>query len=108
MCVHVFVGASTARKSAVPLHLQLPELSSILWGFSLVAILESIRILIAIAAQVNQGLHHLDVKTGFLNGEIDEDIYITKLEGAQIKGNKDYALNLQKDLEWPKTSSESL
>ena len=37
--------------------------------FSLVVKLESIRILIAIAAQENWELHHLNVKTAFLNGE---------------------------------------
>ena len=40
--------------------------------FSLVPRMESIRILIAIAAQEKWELHHLDVKTAFLNGEIDE------------------------------------
>ena len=35
---------------------------------SLVARLESIRIQISIAAQENWELHHLDVKTAFLNG----------------------------------------
>ena len=38
--------------------------------FSLIARMESIRILIAIAAQENWELHILDVKTAFLNGEI--------------------------------------
>ena len=46
--------------------------------FSPVAKLESIIILIAIAAQENWELHHLDVKTAFLNGEIKEDVYITQ------------------------------
>ena len=41
--------------------------------FSPVARMESIRILIAIAAQEEWELHHLDVKTAFLNGEIKED-----------------------------------
>ena len=42
--------------------------------FSLVARLELIIILIAIAAQVNWELHHLDVKTAFLNREIEDEI----------------------------------
>ena len=45
--------------------------------FSPVARMDSIRILIAIAAQEKWELHHLDVKTDFLNGEIKEEIYIT-------------------------------
>ena len=75
--------------------------------FSLVATLESIRILIAIAAQVNWELHHLDVKTSFLNVEIDEDIYIIQLEGFLIKGKEDYALKLQKALHGLKHASRA-
>ena len=56
--------------------------------FSLVAKLESIRILIAIVAQVNWDLHHLDVKTTFLNEEINEDINITQPEGFLSLGKR--------------------
>ena len=48
--------------------------------FSPVARLGYITILIAIVAQLNLELHHLDVKTTSLNGEIDEDNYITQSE----------------------------
>ena len=60
--------------------------------------MESIRILIAIAAQERWELHHLDVKTAFLNGEIMEDIYITQLEGFKVKGKEDHILKFQKAL----------
>ena len=63
-----------------------------------VARLESIKILIAIAAQENWELHHLDVKTTFLNGEIKEDIYITQLECFLISGKEDHIQKLQKVL----------
>ena len=66
--------------------------------FSPVVRLESIRILIAIAAQVNWELHHLDVKKAFLNREIDEHIYITQPKGFFIKGKEDHMLRLQKAL----------
>ena len=64
--------------------------------FSPVARMESIRILIAITAQ--DELHHLDVKTAFLNEEIKEDIYISQPEGFKIKGKEDHILNLTKAL----------
>ena len=70
--------------------------------FSPVVRLEYIRILIAIAAQENWELHHLDVKIAFLNGEIKEDIYITQPEGYLINGKEDYILKLQKALYSPK------
>ena len=60
--------------------------------------MESIRILIAIDVQENWELHHLDVKTAFLNGEIEEDIYIAQLEGFSIKGKEGHILKLQKAL----------
>ena len=66
--------------------------------FSPVARMESIRILIAIAAQEEWELHHLDVKTAFLNGEIKEDIYISQPEGFKIKGKEDHILKLRKAL----------
>ena len=66
--------------------------------FSLVARMESIRILIAISAQEEWELHHLDVKIAFLNVEIKEDIYISQLEGFEIKGKEDLILKLRKAL----------
>ena len=60
--------------------------------------MESIKILIAIHEQENWELHHLDVKTTFLNGEIKEDIYITQPESFLIKGKEDHILKLQKAL----------
>ena len=63
-----------------------------------VARMESIRILIAIAAQEEWKLHHLDVKTAFLNGEIKEEIYITQPDGFEVKGKEDHILKLQKAL----------
>ena len=41
-----------------------------------VARFDSIRILIAIAAQLNWNLNHLDIKSAFLNGVIKEDLYV--------------------------------
>ena len=66
--------------------------------FSPVVRMDSIRILIAISAQEKWELHHLDVKTAFLNGEIKEDIYISQHEGFEIKGKEDYILKLRKAL----------
>ena len=66
--------------------------------FSPIARLESIRILIAIAAQENWEIHHLDVKIAFLSGEIKEDIYITQLEGFLMNGKEDHLLKLQNAL----------
>ncbi|PKI74773.1 hypothetical protein CRG98_004791 [Punica granatum] len=45
--------------------------------FSLVAMLKSIRILLAIAAYYDYEIWHMDVKTAFLNGRLLEDVHDT-------------------------------
>ena len=59
---------------------------------------ETIRILIALAALKGWKIHHLDVKSGFLNGEINEVIHVKKIEGFLVKGKKGYVLRLKKAL----------
>ena len=44
--------------------------------FSLVAMLKSIKILLAIACHHDYEIWQMDVKTAFLNGELDETIYM--------------------------------
>ena len=59
---------------------------------------DSIRILIAFAAQLNWNLHHLDVKSAFLNGVIKEDLYVMQPEGFEKKGKESHVLKLTKAL----------
>ena len=66
--------------------------------FSPVARAESIRILLALSAQFKWKVHHLDVKLAFLNGEIEEEIYVHQLVGFIKKGKEDYVLKLKKAL----------
>ncbi|GJR61925.1 retrotransposon protein, putative, ty1-copia subclass [Tanacetum coccineum] len=49
--------------------------------FSPVADIRAIRILIAIAAYYDYEIWQMDVKTAFLNGRLDEDIYMEQPEG---------------------------
>ncbi|GJY33606.1 DNA helicase [Tanacetum coccineum] len=49
--------------------------------FSPASDIRSIRILIAIAAYYDYEIWKMDVKTAFLNGYLDEDIYMVQLEG---------------------------
>ena len=64
--------------------------------FSPVARAESIRIIIAMAAQFRWKLHHLDVKSAFINGYIEEDIYVDQPEGFIEAGKESYVLKLKK------------
>nr|GEV43926.1 retrotransposon protein, putative, Ty1-copia subclass [Tanacetum cinerariifolium] len=49
--------------------------------FSPVSDIRAIRILIAITAYYNYEIWQMDVKTAFLNGRLDEDIYMEQPEG---------------------------
>ena len=44
--------------------------------FSPVARMETIRLLIAIAAQMKWRIYQLDVKSAFLNGYLEEEVYV--------------------------------
>ena len=63
--------------------------------FAPVARLETIRLLINLAAANGWEVHHLDVKTAFLHGELKEVVYVSQPEGFEKKGqeNKVYRLN---------------
>ncbi|KAL0462539.1 UNVERIFIED_CONTAM: Retrovirus-related Pol polyprotein from transposon TNT 1-94 [Sesamum latifolium] len=49
--------------------------------FSPVAMLKSIRILLAIASYFDYEIWQMDVKTAFLNGYLEEEVYMTQPEG---------------------------
>ncbi|GKD83919.1 retrotransposon protein, putative, ty1-copia subclass [Tanacetum coccineum] len=49
--------------------------------FSPVADIKAIRILIAIAAYYDYEIWQMDVNTAFLNGRLNEDVYVVQLEG---------------------------
>ena len=51
-----------------------------------------IRMLIAIAVLYNLEIHQMDVKTAFLNGELDDEIYMEQPEGFQVPGQEKKAL----------------
>jgi hypothetical protein len=49
--------------------------------YSTVARLTTIRVLLSLAASHGLLVHQMDVKTAFLNGELDEEIYMEQLDG---------------------------
>ena len=49
--------------------------------FTPVARLESIRILLAIASHLNFKQYHMDVKSTFLNGMLQEEVYVEQPKG---------------------------
>ncbi|KAJ0828650.1 putative RNA-directed DNA polymerase [Helianthus annuus] len=67
-------------------------------AFAPVARLETIRLLLAIAANENWLVHHLDVKSAFLNGNLKEEVYVTQPSGFEVKGKEDMVYRLHKAL----------
>lgn len=66
--------------------------------FAPVTRMESVWILLAIAAQRGWLVHHIDVKSVFLNGELKEEVYIWQPLGFVTTGNKAKVLWLKKAL----------
>jgi hypothetical protein len=46
--------------------------------FALVARLESVRLILVLAAHRGWEVHHMDVKSAFLNGELEEVVYVSQ------------------------------
>ncbi|KAL0346535.1 UNVERIFIED_CONTAM: Retrovirus-related Pol polyprotein from transposon TNT 1-94 [Sesamum calycinum] len=56
--------------------------------YSPVTRITSIRVLIDVAALYDLEIHQMDVKTAFLNGELDEEIYMEQPEGFVVPGQE--------------------
>jgi hypothetical protein len=66
--------------------------------FSLVARMEAIRLLLAYACSKNIKMYQMDVKSAFLNRELEEEVYIEQPEGFKLSENTDYVCKLKKAL----------
>ncbi|KAD6795333.1 hypothetical protein E3N88_06229 [Mikania micrantha] len=66
--------------------------------FSPVAMLKSIRILIAISAYYDYEIWQMDVKTAFLNGHLIEDVYMAQPEGFVDPKNPNKVCKLKKSI----------
>ena len=53
--------------------------------FAPVARYTLIRTIIALASKMKLKLHHMDMKTSFLNGVIEEEVYIEKPQGFEVE-----------------------
>jgi hypothetical protein len=66
--------------------------------FAPVARLESIRLLISFAVNHDITLYQMDVKSVFLNGYIDEEVYVHQPPGFENSKHPDYVYKLKKSL----------
>ena len=66
--------------------------------FSPMIRITSIRVLIALASIHNLVIHQMDVKTAFLNGDLEEEIYMEQPENCVVPGKEKKVCKLVKSL----------
>jgi Reverse transcriptase (RNA-dependent DNA polymerase)/gag-polypeptide of LTR copia-type/Integrase core domain/GAG-pre-integrase domain len=66
--------------------------------FAPVALYTSIRALLSLAAYHDWELHQMDVKSAYLNGDLDIPIYMRQPEGFVVPGKEDHVCQLKKSL----------
>ena len=66
--------------------------------FAPVARLEAIRILLAFACYENFILHQMDVKSAFLNGFINEEVFLEQPQGFESFNFQNHMFKLRKTL----------
>jgi hypothetical protein len=67
-------------------------------SFAPVVRLDSFRVIIAIAAGRDLEMIQIDVKTAFLNGRVEEEIYIAQPEGYIVPGHENDVCRLNKSI----------
>ena len=66
--------------------------------FSPVVKISSICVVLGLAASLDLEVEQMDVKTAFLHGDLDEEIYMEQPEGFEVKGKDNYVCKLKKNL----------
>jgi hypothetical protein len=75
--------------------------------FSPVAMLKSIRVMLAIAAYFDYEIWQMDVKTAFLNGNIEEELYIVQPKAFVDPKDANKVCKLQRSMYGLKQASRS-
>ncbi|KAJ0496011.1 putative RNA-directed DNA polymerase [Helianthus annuus] len=66
--------------------------------FSPVVKMTTIRLVLSIVVAEKLHLEQLDVKTAFLHGDLDEDIYMAQPKGFKVVGKENWVCKLKKSL----------
>jgi hypothetical protein len=66
--------------------------------FAPVARLEAIRMFLAYSCHKNFKVYQMDVKSAFLNGDLEEEVYMEQPEGFSLTDNPNYVCKLKKAL----------
>jgi hypothetical protein len=68
----------------------------------------SIRLILSIVAKQDLELFQMDVKTAFLNGELDEEIYMAQPAHFEVQGHERKVCRLKRSIYGLKQSSRPL
>jgi hypothetical protein len=60
--------------------------------------MKSVRLLLTLVAQEGWQVHHMDVKSTFLNGDLKEEVYVHQSAGFIVVGQEGKVLRLRKVL----------
>ena len=66
--------------------------------FAPVARMETIQVLLVLLTQEGRQVHHMDVKSVFLNGDLEEEVCVKQLDGCVKKGREHLVMRLKKAL----------
>ena len=66
--------------------------------FSLVSKLTFIRFVLPVVVEFDFDVEHMDVKTTFLHGDLEEEIYMKQPEGYVVKGKKELVCKLKNSM----------
>jgi hypothetical protein len=66
--------------------------------FAPVARIETVRLVVDLACKNSWSLHHLDVKLTFLNGALEEKVFVSQPPGFEISGKEEMVYKLHKAL----------
>jgi len=66
--------------------------------FSLVSMKDSLRIIMALVAHFVLELHQMDVKMTFLNGDLEEEVYMTQPKGFYSNNGAHLVCKLKKSI----------
>ena len=66
--------------------------------FSLVVKMSTIRLVLGMVVAENLHLEQLDVKTTFLHGDLEEDLYMIQPEGFTVQGQENLVCKLRNSL----------
>ncbi|MCI46665.1 putative gag-pol polyprotein, partial [Trifolium medium] len=60
--------------------------------------MSSIRTVLGMTATLDLEVEQMDMKTAFLYGDLEEEIYMKHPDGFQVKGKEDHMCRLRKSL----------